>query len=278
LRHERIVALLNEGAAGELSHAMGSMAAIQADTQSLYAEALLPALLALAPDAEAVSAPAQDVLEALAVWEGSCPSGLSGTDPEGAADPSSEVRDEARGCLVFHAWVLALLEGAFFDELTLAEIDPGDVMGSLARALWFLLVQPESLASGQSLWDDLGTDPIEGSDLVIADALEATGARLVDELGDDPEEWLWGRAHTLTLIAEPFHSNDVPSFDNGPYANDGALWTVDVANPQGGDDWLAHQAGPALRIISEVSSSAGWAAAVPRLTALRRFAGGLSGQ
>ena len=96
--------------------------------------------------------------------------------------------------------------------------------------------------------------------MVVA-ALNDAGAALEQDLGADESRWQWGRLHTVTLTP-----NDGRPITEGPFANDGGWYTVDVANPsfakfsasRGGDGFtsnFAHTAGASMRLVCATAQS-----------------------
>ena len=243
-RHQRIV----ERLADEPQHDLASMQSIQADVHSLVGETVTPAILQ-AVAAATLDADAQAVVDALSDWDFECPTGLTGTDPEGSADPATSA--SARGCAAFHVAWSRLMKMTFGDDLTAA-----GVQGSaFASALVFALTAPGSLS--RTYWDDESTPGgVETRAETVAAALSSAGAFLRSELGD-PSDWLWGRIHTLTLRADLFSDSGVGEFDSDTFANDGGLFTVDVANPASDqkDDYF-HRNGPSMRLACEASDAA----------------------
>ena len=102
------------------------------------------------------------------------------------------------------------------------------------------------------LWDDeRTTDVVETREAILLKALERGGREIASWLGDSSEGWRWGRVHTLTL------SHDLAQLDSkmahGPFANDGGLFTVDVANPsaRAKGKTFGHGAGASMRMVVE---------------------------
>jgi len=85
-----------------------------------------------------------------------------------------------------------------------------------------------------------------------------------------PTDWRWGTLHRV-LFSSPLSLAGVTIFDEGPYTNDGALYTVDVA----GFDWaqdgsqpgagsFVQGAGPNLRFAAELADgNVRWRAVIP---------------
>lgn len=247
-RQQRIL----ERIEAEPMHTLASMQSIQADVRSSLGETTVPAILA-AIDGVALEPGAQLVYDALAAWDFECPTGLVDADAEG--EKSEEGVASSIGCAAFHVLWPRLTRAAFDDEL-LAEIPTAPKASALVR----LLTQPDRLINGAAYWDDVSTDnAVETAQTQVQRALEETHAWLNDTLGEDADEWRWGRIHTLTLRADLFSAAGLPLYNNPPsgagYANDGGLFTVDVANPRNlGDDDYSHSAGPSMRFACAAGS------------------------
>lgn len=248
-RHARIMELL-EATAG--AHTVETMQRAQADVYSLLGQDTVPAILALAAQAEeTLDEDGERVRDVLEAWSHECPTGLTGTAPNSPADPDADVTRDAAGCMAFHALFPRLHRAVFADEPRAAGVSRRARLDSLI----VLLLRPEDLAAGPVYWDDVSTSSVtETSTETAARVLNATGAYLVGEFGADPADWRWGRKHTVTFVPA-FGQLFVP---NGPYANDGGLFTVDVANPGGAfSDNYAHGAGASMRLVCEAHSTNG---------------------
>ncbi len=244
-RHEQIVRRL--GARDD--HDLSSMQSIQADVFSLLGNLLVPEILA-AVDPETLEADGRAVYDALAAWapDTQCRTGIAGTAPDDPADPDTAIA--ARGCAAFHVTWSRLRALAFADELAEAGLPDANPRPA---ALIFALTEPAALS--QDYWDDLSTGAVETEAEIVAAALDAAGAHLREELGE-PDLWLWGRIHTLTLVADLFGSF-TGDFNSDTYTNDGGLFTVDVANPRNEDaDQYDQPAGPSMRFACQADEPA----------------------
>jgi penicillin amidase len=107
-------------------------------------------------------------------------------------------------------------------------------------------------------WDDPMTpgEP-ETKYGVMFESLETAGNFLVEELGSDETQWAWGRLHGLRLSSDlstfSIFDYDNPAPGDPLFANDGGLFTVDVANP--GTDNFVQTAGPSTRFVCEASTN-----------------------
>ena len=256
-REQRILDLL---AAGGDAHSVATMQAIQHDTSSLYGAIVVPAVLAAAQTA-GLTAGEQALVDALGAWGYTCPTGLDGADP--LADPMTApkasdpvVAAESIGCAAFHTVLSAIVTRALGDEEAAAGMEVGSLRVSLhlvARAL----KDPTSVASGDLLWDDVTTAGVtETRDEILVLAIQDAAAVLEAGLGA-PDEWRWGRIHTLTLRSI-FDNFGLVTYNEGPYAAPGGQYTVNVASPRtrtlptdGSAPDFGFSAGPSVRFVVE---------------------------
>lgn len=242
IRHERIVDRLEESD----SHTTATMLDIVGDTYSIIGELVSPQLLTV--DRAGLSANAQAIYDAIDSWAFECPTGLATSDPSG--DPSSDEgeRSEALGCAAFHRVLGDVYVGWSADERSVNDWARGPSLSSLLRAL----VRPDELTNPDLFWDDVSTEDVtETQDDILRQAFEDAALQFEELVGDDPTDWLWGRVHTMTLAADLFSSLGLASYDQGPFATDGGLNTVNVANPSVGAASMNIHAGPSMRLICE---------------------------
>jgi len=242
-RHERIVDRL----LAEETHSRESMESILADVHSLIGERTTPALLEALNGAE-LSDGAQQVRDALAAWQFDCPTGLAGTEASSPAVTDTAVLSEAVGCSAFHALWTRVRGLTFSDELAAAGLSGSGNDAALVLAL------TDPTALNGTYWDDVSTDTVETQAQVIATAATDAASWLTEQTGAASSEWLWGRVHTVTLRADLLDTAGVSDFNNGPRANDGGLYTVDVANPRGAQD-LSHRSGASMRYACRYESA-----------------------
>jgi penicillin amidase len=251
-RHAQIVRLLAEE--GD-QHTPETMLEIVSDTHSFIGEDMTPGILAIANDAmTTLSARAQKVVTALEAWDFECPTGLDGTDSRmSPLDMTPGVLTSASGCAAFHVALRELNTAITRDEN--AQGDPGVGAPEQTRvnyAAYYSIVDPSQLGAGDVYWDDIETPAVETHFDIIEIALEAAGEFLEGALGTDETEWAWGRIHGTLLVsnfdnfATAAYNNPVPG--QSPFANDGGLFTVDVANPNSNYEQTA---GPSTRFICE---------------------------
>ncbi|TFH27072.1 MAG: hypothetical protein E4H00_09890, partial [Myxococcales bacterium] len=117
------------------------------------------------------------------------------------------------------------------------------------------VVAHTQLVAGDVYWDDPMTPEVENKYGVMFESLETAGNFLVGELGADQTQWAWGRLHGLQLSSD-LSTFGISDYDNPApgeplFANDGGLFTVDVANPGTAD--FVQTAGPSTRFVCEAS-------------------------
>lgn len=226
---------------------------IQSDIQLAVAEAVLPQIMALANDSGGLSAAGLEVRSALNAWDFTCPTGLLGDTVDAAADPDPDVAAASAGCAAFHAIFYRLNDRIFGDELAAYNFSSETAR---EETLIALLTRPDSLLNGSLYWDDVSTSAVESEfDMIIA-VFDDAGSYLNTTLGNGAANWKWGRLHTVLFRALLFPSFGSNQYNDGPYCNDGGLWTIDVANPSGpyADDYQ-HRGGPSMRFACETDAA-----------------------
>jgi penicillin amidase len=248
-RFNRVRELLEETRG---AHSLDDTIRIQSDDRANPAPTIVPALLEAADEDPGRLNPwAASLVDALVDWEYTCPTGLDGpfADSPYSTDPV-ETR-ESIGCLAFHAALVFVGRAAVLDELEEylpdEELYNEDVGGPfLHRAL----SAPESLFTGEAIWDDVGTPrETETRNQTIRQGLNAAGSNLDMLLDDEPDDWRWGRLHTTTFMSWI----QMDELDIGPYANDGAENSVDRGDIDFGATGFAHIWGPIMRIATELT-------------------------
>lgn len=250
-REQRI---LDRIAQGGNTHSVASLVDIQGDTFSLYGEFVTPRVL-VAEMGQTLPAAEQAVVDALAKWQFTCPTGLDGSDPATAPKTADmAVANEAIGCTAFHAVLYGIVAEALSDDVAAA----GNVDISAER--WDLHLVARALKDPASVsvnfWDDVSTMGItETQDDILRRAVTKAAAALAT-LGP-VDDWRWGKVHTLSLRSI-YDSFGVPTYNAGPYAAPGGQYTVNVANPSkrvlpmpGMPVDYAFAAGPSVRFVVE---------------------------
>jgi len=259
-RHKRIVDLLD--AVGN-QHDVATMDATISDTYSLIGERMRPGILAIVGAAETpdLSLDALRVVNALERWNFDCPTGLVGPTTDSDLVSDEAVLIESSGCTAFHALINELRFQIEQNERAPSSFDPETRNPTFAT--YFSVVNPGELVAGDIYWDNPATMAVETKYEVMARALNDVGERLDQEYGLGPDEtkWAWGRLHGLVLQSD-LGSFLGPDFDNPApgepfYANDGGLYTVDVAYPnpsrEGDLAEFTQNWGASTRLVCDVS-------------------------
>ena len=233
-RHARIVDLIEEI---DDQHTTATMDRIVSDVYSLIGEKMVPGMVALAKHPNtAPSLNGLKVISALEAWKFQCPTGLAGPYSDSALVTDAAELLESAGCAAFHALLNELRFRIELNEYAPSTYDEDARNPSFA--VYYSIVDPSELVPDNKdvYWDDPGTtDQVETKYEVMAESLETVGDFLVGWLGVDETTWAWGRLHGLRLESD-IGAFIGPDFDNPSpgeplYANDGGLYTVDVAYP-----------------------------------------------
>lgn len=195
-RARRIVELIE----ADPSLSLADMQAIQGDSSPIYAQDVLPYLLALSSDAPRLA----EALELLRNWDGRA------------------VRDSA-GAALFEAFRLHLIDLTFGDEL-------GERLLRRARSTAGVALIG-LLADETSPWfDDATTPQVETRDEILLQALEEAAEELTETLGRNMARWQWSDLHTATFENQSLGQSGIALvealFNRGPVAVDGSIATV----------------------------------------------------
>jgi penicillin amidase len=181
----------------------GDMKNIQADFTSLAARRIRPFILSAWEDQEKTPAQAR-ALNMLKGWD----------------------------LVMAHDSVPASIFETTYSQLfaETAEDELGDLFKPWARNHYIAAMAMDRwLSLGSEVFDDIKTPETETRDVIIRRAMAKAIERLIQETGtQDPEEWTWGRLHTLTF-EHPFagRSGLLDKIVNlGPYPVGGGMYTV----------------------------------------------------
>jgi penicillin amidase len=271
-------------------YTLSEMPTLQADNVSLLAADVVPGLLAWFALADAsVQAkglgPAVDLLKhwssATNARRYTTPTGLASSDPTGARSSDPEVVSASNAAMVFHALLPRLaarildpsLEGVSVGGESLDARAFLDRTGGQTMAKYLAALAAYAAGGAPTVPLYTGLLPCGGTAAACAAvavaALDDTVKFLSAEafLSSVPSDWLWGRKHRATfnsLLADA----GVTLFNYGPFANDGGLYTVDVANfswtDDGADGFFQH-AGANVRFSAEMIAPGNvqWQAVLP---------------
>jgi penicillin amidase len=299
-RHQRIVERLAEKSGG---YTLDEMTSIQADTTSEFAEAIVPGLVSLL-DAQASAARSRGLaaaVDSLCHWGDpvsgpgdpgpwATPTGLAGTDPASPFSTHPALVGRSGAAMLFHAFVPRFARAVLDDDLAgytaSGDSSPLSVdafLGKLSQQyLAKYVVALVGTATGAPPRVPLQTGtglcaaPVAGEPRCSKEALDALDetatflAQAATFGSSTPTDWRWGKLHRV-LFSSPLSLAGVTILDEGPYANDGGLYTVDVA----GFDWIqdgsqpgtgsfVQAAGPNLRFAAELADgNVRWRAVIP---------------
>lgn len=241
-------AVIKRIVAGGSDHTAELSQQIQADTFLVLRDWVLPHVAA-ATSGATLSPDVTEFWGTLENWDGTCPSGVDGRDPNGPKTADAAVAAASIGCTSFHFLLYALTIATFADELAGVSAPHA----SLVRSLVVLLDDASRLQGGDAYWDDVNTmDTVETKDEILLRALISATTRIHTELGSTVDDWRWGRIHTVLFYANLFTDASVTDFNEGPYAAPGGLHAINVAdprNPASGDWGFSH--GPSMRHVAE---------------------------
>lgn len=208
---------------------------------------MVPAILAIANDDQTSLTPeAQKIVNALTAWNYTCPTGIDGSDPVMSPLASAAEVEESSGCTAWHRAIRDIDDALARDEST--NKFPSGVT-------FFSIMDPSRLKAGDVYWDDVDTEGVTETKFdIIGAALDTAGSALVAEFGQDETEWPWGRKHGFRLtsllasLSSLFNDFNNPPGTDDFFANDGGMFTVDVANPNRAG---IHSSGPSTRFQCE---------------------------
>lgn len=244
-RQERIRAEI-ERLAGE--HTRETMAALIRDTHSLVGAELKPAIVA-AVEGETLSEEAAKVRDAIAAWELECPTGLDGILPSDSVTSDAAIRANAVGCTAMHAALNYIHQAHVGDDVEVLGLNRAPSLAVTIRAL----ARPDEIEHEDGYWDDLRTEDVtETRGEIVASALHEAGAFLSQRLGADVNRWAWGRIHTIKTRTDLFSTLAIETYDGSRFANQGGLYTVDVAAPNYNREY-ANEHGASTRFQCELS-------------------------
>lgn len=220
--------LRDDGKRGDIA----SSQSMQLDVQNGYGPRVLKPLLLVLKDI--VTVPLQRaMLESLYTWDGSY--SLNSITPT-----------------VFNQLLYQLAHDAMADEM--GEVQFKNLLGTHAMdfALPRLADDPTS-----PWWDNRNTAKVETQADTMKVAWEATIAHLSTTLGDNPADWSWGKAHTLTQRHPLAAQKPLDWFFNiGPFPAPGGHETPNnLSSPLGPAPWAVAY-GPSTRRLIDFADPA----------------------
>ena len=202
---------------------------IQAQTYSLPAEALRPYLLDIEPENDLQTR----ALAQLEAWDL-----YNETDRTG---PS-----------IYQAWYWFLVQDTLADELG------DDLMHEyLGYASTHVPMMEDLMGQADSPWfDDVTTSQVETRDDILRRSLGHAVAWLSEHHGDAPEQWEWGKLHTMTFVHQPLGQSGIGLLENlfnsKPIPARGDNFTVNAAS-FGFNDPFAMAHGASQRFVADLS-------------------------
>lgn len=226
-----------------------------------------PGLTKVASSSRFAAAGMESVAAVLDDWKVLEFSTATGTNSYGVPAEPGEGARASRGTLLFNTWLVRLTQLALGDETLKLGLDRG-LPGDLGfRALVHLLESdPTTLPSYDAeardsiLWDDLGTEELEGRDERMITAMLDAIDWLTAKMGDNRDDWRWGILHTVRLepIVDGLEIGSIPpagdkTFPRG-YPRHGDLFGIDASSynwaPASLQDLsFTYRNGPAMRMV-----------------------------
>jgi penicillin amidase len=233
-RATRIEQMLAAAIARNGKVSLDDMMQIQSDHASRLGLAFAPIIAGVATSAPGGSPPdlglAANMIAAWAAAGADCPSGLTGTDPGGAADTTPVVVANSSACFLFHEFLRVLVTNVFTDDLAVA----GQGVNGLAAIKALLFMATPQGAGSTSFCNDV--NPTTGQVVApkscatqVATALVTAYDTLSGLVGPDPKTWVWGRVHTMQPVS--LLALVTSGYAPGPFARPGGAFTVDVGSP-----------------------------------------------
>jgi penicillin amidase len=232
---------------------LADMEAIQNDTYSLEAERLVPRMLALM-NGVTVPADARAALDYLRAWRYGTPTGIKGefrTD-----EPTADEVAQSIAVSIFYRWE-NILRGRILED-DMARYGTGGPGGQGSTVfLVYALANTDTAVATAHWFDDVGTLAVVESpaDLLLV-TLQETLADLAteDRFGTaDMSQWQWGKLHKVEGEDVVGLITGTSRRSNGPTANDGSQYTVDVGGYDG--DFVQHS-GSQIRFVAEMKKGA----------------------
>jgi len=221
------------------------MRALQADSFSLPAKAMVPYLLAVKPASDLE----RQALDLVKAWDFRFETGSA-------------------AAAIYYLWYWNLLEDTFSDELG-PQMNDWRVVGMIQTASLIRM-----LGSDSRWFDDTRTPERETRDVLAARALTQAVTWLERHEGRDPQSWAWGRLHTMSFPHQPFGQAGLAPlewiFNSHTVQASGEPLSVNATfiDPmhslaEGREHPFAVASGPALRFIADLKELGRSSAATP---------------
>ena len=207
-------------------HDVESFRALQHDSVSNFAQALLPRLrrVALGPE---VGELARSARERLGAWNG-------------------DMGPERPEPLIFHAWIWEFARLIADDELRSLRHDAWGRKGNFIHRV---------LAEREIWCDDQGTARKEDCDEMLARSLVSAVERVAERQGRDPAAWRWGREHVALGEHLPFGETPLAPFFNLRGPAPGSMYAINAFSfsTRDAESTFASDHGPSLRVIYDLA-------------------------
>ncbi len=231
-RSQRIADLLaTEMAKGPIG--VDTMTDIQYDSYNSFADTLIPYLLDVNIGNDPFYTEPAELLE---TWNRGAPAGDG---------------EQGSAAMYYYAVWANVLTLTVDDELPLDLQVSGNSRSMHVVAN--LLQDPEN-----SWWDDQRTAGIvESRDTILRQAMLDARLQLTADISKNPDDWQWGRLHTLTARHQVLGEDPVPNivqsaFNLGPFPMPGGSALVNANNWDAGADEFDVTAAPSMRMVVDL--------------------------
>ena len=261
LREGRIVERLNTlTAAGGITK--DDMIALQAETQSQFGDTLRDPLVTILGRVTAEGndrftadekAQLAEVRTRLMAWTRTTPHGVGATGAQEIA--------ESVATTIFNVGITRIIPRFIGDEATAIGVQPGSDRAGIVfeRALTDPAILATYDGTDTVLWDDLATERTETKDEIVGRGFLDALTFLRGRLGDDMNQWRWGRLHTVRFTTVLPFSDPIsippptdPTYPDG-FPRHGDFGAVDVGNfSLWAPNSFMHGSGPSQRLVVEM--------------------------
>ncbi len=230
-RAARIETLIEESS----SHTVESMQDIQFDNRDGGAVSIIPYLIEVDSAGDETIRPVQDRLDAWARME------------------DLQVTGSSSGAMLYQAVWRHLLANTFHDEMPEEHWPEGG-------SRWFRVIRNLLEMPNDPWWDDVSTSQLETRDDILSASMLDAHDELVELLGDEPDDWMWGDLHVARFENQTFGQSGIGPIEwlFNRTAPTRVAGSESIVNAVGWDtnesysvDWL-----PAQRMVVDLSDLA----------------------
>jgi penicillin amidase len=151
---------------------------------------------------------------------------------------------------LYNAFYQHLLADTFNDEL------PKDLPAG-GGDRWFEVLSSIAQQPDSPWWDNKNTPATETRDQIFHQALGEAVDELGNSLGNDPQQWQWGKLHTLTFLNQSLGESGVAPIETllnrGPFQTSGGSSIVNATGWDASDPYQV-QTLPSMRMIVDLSN------------------------